>query len=102
VAIDQVKRARQLVTEVGRGAAKHMGVARQQFAGQLPTRLAKVVQRDSGAGVLPQLRVGGAYRPLNAQLEREVLRIAQEALSNLQHHAHATEGSVELHYSSDT
>jgi signal transduction histidine kinase len=103
VAIDQVKRARQLVTEGLEEARRSIWELRvNNSQDSLPTRLAKVVQRDSGAGVLPQLRVGGAYRPLNAQLEREVLRIAQEALSNLQHHAHATEGSVELHYSSDT
>ena len=39
---------------------------------------------------------------LDSRVEREVLRIAQEALSNVLHHARATEAVVELQYASDT
>jgi signal transduction histidine kinase len=45
--------------------------------------------------------VGGAYRAVDSRVERELLRIAQEALSNVQRHAQATEVSVDMHYSSD-
>jgi signal transduction histidine kinase len=38
---------------------------------------------------------------VDPRIERELLRIAQEALTNVLHHAHAAETSVELHYSSD-
>jgi len=68
----------------------------------LPTRLTRLVQREAFAAIAPKLRVGGAYRVLDSRVEREVLRIAQEALSNVLHHARATEAFVELQYSSDT
>ena len=44
---------------------------------------------------------GGIYRPLDATIEKEVLRIAQEGLANVTRHAHATEVHVELRYEAD-
>ena len=38
---------------------------------------------------------------VDPKVERELLRIAQEALTNVLHHARSAETSVELHYSSD-
>jgi signal transduction histidine kinase len=67
----------------------------------LPTRLAKIVQRDTFSAINPRLHLGGAYRAVDPRVERELLRIAQEALSNVLHHARSAETSVELHYSSD-
>lgn len=103
MAIDQVKRTRQLVTDGLEEARRSIWELRANNSkDSLPTRLTRVVQRDSLAGMAPRLRLGGAYRPLDPRVERELLRIAQEALSNVQRHAHATKASIELHYSSDT
>ena len=38
-----------------------------------------------------QFNVFGAYRPLDAEKEREMLRIAQEAIHNVKKHAGASE-----------
>ena len=102
LAIDQVKRTRQLVSEGIDEARRSIWELRANNSQDtLPSRLAKVVQRDTFNAIAPKLHIGGAYRAMDTRVEREVLRIAQEALSNVLHHAHATETSIELHYSSD-
>jgi signal transduction histidine kinase/ligand-binding sensor domain-containing protein len=103
LAIEQVKRTRQLVTEGLHEARQSIWELRANSSqDSLPTRLTRLVQREAYAAVGPKLRVGGAYRALDPRVEREVLRIAQEALSNVVHHAGATEATVELQYASDT
>ena len=67
----------------------------------LPTRLRTVVERHRTGGAAVHLRIGGAYRPLDAKVENETLRVTQEALSNVERHADATEVTVELMYGSD-
>jgi signal transduction histidine kinase len=102
-AIEQVRRARQLVTEGLAEARQSIWELRANSSqDSLPTRLTRLVQREAYAAVSPKLRVGGAYRALDPRVEREVLRIAQEALSNVVHHAGGTEATVELRYASDT
>jgi signal transduction histidine kinase len=103
LAVEQVKRTRQLVTEGLNEARQSIWELRANSSqDSLPTRLTRLVQREAYAAVGPKLRVGGAYRALDARVEREVLRIAQEALANVVHHAGATEATVELQYASDT
>ncbi len=68
----------------------------------LPTRLAALVDRYSGPSLRIDLQIGGAYRQLGARTEEEFLRIAQEALSNVQRHAAAETASVQLHFGTDT
>jgi signal transduction histidine kinase len=46
-------------------------------------------------------KIGGAYRALPGPIEEEVLKIIQEALSNVQRHAVATVASVQLTYEQD-
>jgi signal transduction histidine kinase len=102
LAIDQVKRTRQLVSEGLDEARRSIWELRANNSQDtLPTRLARIVQQDTFNAIAPKLHLGGAYRPVEPRVERELLRIAQEALTNVLHHAHATETSVELHYSSD-
>ncbi len=102
LALDQVKRARQLVNDGLQEARRSIWELRaNRLQETLPTRLAKIVQLDTFADLKPRLHLGGAYRPVESRIERELLRIAQEALSNALHHAHSAVTSVELHYSSD-
>jgi signal transduction histidine kinase len=102
LAIDQVKRTRQLVSEGLDEARRSIWELRANNSqDSLPTRLTRIVQRDTFAPIAPKLHLGGAYRPVDPRIERELLRIAQEALTNVLHHAHAAETAVELHYSSD-
>jgi signal transduction histidine kinase/ligand-binding sensor domain-containing protein len=102
LAIDQVKRTRQLVTEGLEEARRSIWELRANNSQDtFPTRLARIVQQDTFNAIAPKLHLGGAYRPLEPRVEREVLRIAQEALTNVLHHAHTTDTSLELHYSSD-
>jgi signal transduction histidine kinase/ligand-binding sensor domain-containing protein len=102
LAQEQVKRTRQLVTEGLEEARRSIWELRvNQSQDSLPTRLTKIVQRDTFSAVHPRLHLSGAYRAVDPRVERELLRIAQEALTNVLHHARSTETSVELHYSSD-
>lgn len=48
-----------------------------------------------------QLQVGGEYRPLSESVERNLLRIAQEAMSNAVRHAQARQLTVELSFQDD-
>jgi signal transduction histidine kinase len=103
MAMEQVKRTRQLVTEGLDEARRSIWELRANNSqDSLPTRLTRVVEQEAYAALHPKLHLGGAYRELEARVERELLRIAQEALSNVLHHARATSVSVDLHYSSDT
>jgi signal transduction histidine kinase/ligand-binding sensor domain-containing protein len=102
LALEQVKRTRQLVTEGLEEARRSIWELRVNHSqDSLPTRLTKVVQRDTFSSIHPKLHLGGAYRAVDPRVERELLRIAQEALTNVLHHAGTAETAVELHYSSD-
>ncbi len=102
LALEQVKRTRQLVTEGLEEARRSIWELRvNNSQDSLPTRLTKVVQRDTFSAIHPRLHLGGAYREVDPKVERELLRIAQEALTNVLHHARSAETLVELHYSSD-
>ncbi|HEY4356893.1 MAG TPA: two-component regulator propeller domain-containing protein [Acidobacteriaceae bacterium] len=68
----------------------------------LPARLTALVQRESTVGQKPHLKIGGVYRKLPAAIEDEILRIAQEGLSNITRHAEAQTVSVHLHYDSNS
>ncbi len=102
LALDQVKRTRQFVSEGLEEARRSIWEMRANPAqDNLPMRLTRMVQRDTFSGLKPRLRIGGAYRALDPRVEREILRVAQEALTNVLHHAASAEVSVEMHYSSD-
>ncbi|WP_260736147.1 sensor histidine kinase [Tunturiibacter lichenicola] len=67
----------------------------------LPTRLKSLVEQRTGKQLAIQLNVGGSYRQLPPALEDEILRIAQESLTNVVRHANATQASVDLRYHSN-
>jgi signal transduction histidine kinase/ligand-binding sensor domain-containing protein len=64
----------------------------------LPTRLAQLLERFRSEHLKLQIRIGGTYRPLDTNTENEILRIAQEALTNIVRHAHATSAALSLTY----
>lgn len=64
----------------------------------LPVNLRRVTERAGGRGLEASFSVHGAYRPLAADIEREVLRVAQEAIHNVQKHAEAKHLWVRLDY----
>jgi signal transduction histidine kinase len=102
-AMEEVKRTRRLVTEGLDEARRSIWELRaNQSQASLPTRLNDLVQRTTYTSIAPKLNVGGAYHVLDARIEREILRIAQEALTNVLHHAGATETIVTLRYRADS
>jgi signal transduction histidine kinase/ligand-binding sensor domain-containing protein len=73
---------------------------RSQDSGEttLPVRLRRMVEAAKGSGVDGQFSIHGAYRPLPPGTEREILRVAQEAIHNMKMHALATSLFVQLEY----
>jgi signal transduction histidine kinase/ligand-binding sensor domain-containing protein len=68
----------------------------------LPTRLGRVIQRAGERGLSAECRVGGTYRALPQEFEDEILRIAQEAVTNVVRHAGASTVAVDLRYSPES
>ncbi len=102
-ALDQVKRARQLVTEGLTEARQSIWELRSNPSQEtLPTRLLHLNQREAFIDLKPTLEVRGVYRVLDPRVEREILRIASEALTNARQHAAAKHTRVVLYYSSET
>ncbi len=63
----------------------------------LAARFSKMANQVTGSGPPKlELQVRGAYRPLAPKVESELLKIAQEALTNTVRHAHAERVDVEL------
>lgn len=67
----------------------------------LPTRLTNLVEQARATPLMIHLNIGGTYRELPLSVENELLRIAQEAMTNIQRHANATEVNINLRYDSD-
>ena len=96
----QIDAARTLVREGLDDARQSIWELRAVSAkDSLPTRLSRVMQRATDRGLKAECRVGGTYRALPQELEDEVLRIAQEAVTNAVRHAAATNVSADLQYS---
>jgi len=64
----------------------------------LPVKLRRLVEAAGGHGVEAKFSLFGAYRPLPPGSEQEILRVAQEALHNVQKHAGAKHISMQLEY----
>ncbi len=67
----------------------------------LPVELRRVTEQAGGHGLETKFSLFGAYRALGAETEREIVRIAQEALHNVKKHAQAMHVFVQLEYGSE-
>jgi ligand-binding sensor domain-containing protein/two-component sensor histidine kinase len=68
-------------------------------AQDLPSRFSRMATRLAGGSETKvYLQVKGTYRPLEAKMEEELLRIGQEAVANAIRHAQASRVDVELAY----
>jgi len=99
-AAKQLDKARGYVREGLADARQSIWALRSQDSGEttLPVRLRRMVKAAGGGGLEASFSIFGAYRPLEAEMEREILRIAQEAIHNVKKHAGAKHAFVQLEY----
>jgi signal transduction histidine kinase/ligand-binding sensor domain-containing protein len=99
-AAKQLDMTRGYVREGLADARQSIWALRSQDSGEtaLPVRLRRMVEAAQGAGLQATVNIFGAYRPLDAEMEREILRVAQEAIHNVKKHAGAKNLFVQLEY----
>ena len=96
----QLDAARGHVREGLAEARQSIWALRSQDAGEnaLPVELRRITEQAGGRGVEASFSVHGAYRAMEATVEREILRVAQEAIHNVKKHAEARHLDVRLDY----
>lgn len=100
---DQLTQTRILVRQSLESARQSIWNLRAQLSSEsLPVRLIARVEAARRTNVSARLRISGEYRAATPAIEDEVMRIAGEAISNVERHSGATEMSVELQYSADS
>ncbi len=84
-------------------ARQSIWALRSQDTGEqtLPVRLRRLVESARRNGFEAKFSIFGAYRPLPPGTEREFLRVAQEAIHNVNKHAGAKNLAVRLEYGPD-
>jgi signal transduction histidine kinase len=82
--------ARRAIWELRSQSAENRDLASQLL--QIADRL------TASADIKTQVEVHGTYRPLSERTESELLRIAQEAITNVVRHAAATRIDIHLHF----
>ncbi|HEU5458373.1 MAG TPA: two-component regulator propeller domain-containing protein [Terracidiphilus sp.] len=99
-ATKQLDATRQNVREGLADARQSIWALRSQDSGEktLPVDLRRLTEQAGGHGLEASFSLFGAYRPLPPATEREILRIAQEAIHNVKRHAGATHLWVQLEY----
>jgi ligand-binding sensor domain-containing protein/signal transduction histidine kinase len=96
-------RTREYVREGLADARQSIWALRTQDASEvtLPVRLRRIVEEARDGGLESRFSVFGAFHPLPAETEREVLRVAQEAIHNVKKHSGARQLLVQLEYEPD-
>jgi len=81
-------------------ARQSIWALRSQDSGEntLPVRVRRIVEDEGGNGLKAGFNLYGAYRPMPPEMEREFLRVAQEAIHNVKKHAGARNLFVQLEY----
>jgi signal transduction histidine kinase/ligand-binding sensor domain-containing protein len=81
-------------------ARQSIWALRSQDSGEttLPVKLRRMVEQAGGNGLEAKFSIFGAYRELPPGTEREIQRVAQEAIHNVKKHAGANELNVQLEY----
>lgn len=81
-------------------ARQSIWALRSQDAGEntLPVQLRRITEQAGGHGLETSFSLYGAYRALPPGTEREIVRIAQEALQNVRKHAQARHAVVQMEY----
>jgi signal transduction histidine kinase/ligand-binding sensor domain-containing protein len=81
-------------------ARQSIWALRSQDSGEttLPVKLRRMAESEGNHGLESSFSIFGAYRPLPPGTEREILRVAQEAIHNVKKHAGARHLSVQLEY----
>ncbi|HET7104446.1 MAG TPA: two-component regulator propeller domain-containing protein [Terracidiphilus sp.] len=81
-------------------ARQSIWALRSQDSGEktLPVHLRRATERAGGNGLEASFNVYGAYRSMPPDAERELLRVAQEAIHNVKKHARASHLHVQLEY----
>jgi ligand-binding sensor domain-containing protein/signal transduction histidine kinase len=81
-------------------ARQSIWALRSQDSGEktLPVKLRRIVESEGTGGLEATFSIFGAYRPLPPDTEREILRVAQEAIHNVKKHAGAKHAFVQLEY----
>jgi signal transduction histidine kinase len=100
VAQKQLDVTREYVREGLADARQSIWALRTQDASEttLPVRLRRLVEEAGSDAMQARFSVFGAFRPLPAETEQELMRVAQEAIHNVKKHAAASELSVRLEY----
>ena len=95
-----LNRTREIVREGLADARQSIWALRSQDSAEttLPVELRRIVEHAGGHALEASFRTYGAYRPLPPGSEREIMRIAQEAIHNVKKHAGAKHMNVQLEY----
>ncbi|HEX4757871.1 MAG TPA: two-component regulator propeller domain-containing protein [Terracidiphilus sp.] len=100
----RLDQTREYVREGLADARQSIWALRTQDAGEttLPVKMRRIAEGAGGDGLNANFSLFGAYRPLPAETERELLRVAQEAVHNVKKHAGAGQLWVQLEYGPET
>jgi signal transduction histidine kinase len=99
-ALKHLDKVRIYVREGLADARQSIWSLRSQDAGEttLPIEMQRMVEHAGGHGLEAKFSLYGAYRPMAPGTEREILRVAQEAIHNVRKHAQASTVMVQLEY----
>lgn len=100
----QLQRLQQLVRDGLEDARRSIWALRSHDASEqtLPVQLRRLVEKSAATRLTATVDIHGATRRLDANTEEELLRIAQEAMLNVEKHAHAKHLALRLEYDERT